>query len=1007
MFGPSLDLLRQFDSNLRQHFRALQDQRPDRPVFLLEHGLDAGRLSEMTQCVAIHARMEGLNPARWPNATLPLAITITETGYGYRGTGTEFWPRLGRDLGIPVTGGDRLSVRALFEGLSQRFGIPHPHDSDWARAFNIIAWPIRNALAPLEIHRPLAVALGKLAASGGQGLSDEDFHRRLTAIAEGLWSRRLSDWLGDKVLAVSLGRNLLSGENSHSWIEPLALARIGRDIRMDAECRQVLRTARRSIRSQPKDAGIAVPAASWLASVSVTGQSHRLEGLMLRGPILPQRAREVILGRKGRSRVLTIGSRARAAVFLDEFLQGEVASVANTEDLFSRDLLRLEDAPEGNDLADALFPGPPSLFRWAASGGMLVALGDGDIVHGHEQLLQVSAAGTGSTGRPTGALDIESPAGIVAWVAEATLCRIALSDAGARIAETHLAEISGTARLQREGNRIIIAPDTPLFLRALKPEVEVSLGKPVAQTITMAQGDVAVIPAPSAAMSLLLRSGQSSETWIIGPGADETGHLREFTCRSRPAVPGLSDLQSGELVLAFSAPVALGPTQVRVALSRNGEALAATDVTLPGLPARLSFSASELSALREASFEALAFEEARWRLTATVDGLGVFDFALPARQGRVEPVPGRVEWRREDGVLVGPGQSAGALSMLLEADLGSEHEGGDIRLYLPDGLGTLALREGILTGKVALFGRADTLPTLPVARALHKTRWGYGLVSLCEALIAWRSATAGTFLADARRWQIVEHLEQSILHSLCGEEWVSAEAETRRMSGGLPEQLATAALACDMAGGQHFPRLAAEDMPLLRQMLANRFAAILRDVDPEAWLLTEDDAGLLDEAVDQSYAEISADFEARGLPGLEETWAGNEAARWKSLIAGVVERRAQSPFRHLILPETRWEALRATSYDRQSDDDLVDLLARCHLDISRTSGIEWVGPGAMRSGLMLWLSPASLTDAEAWRDHMARLLSDRHTARAIRYVALRLREAERAAFDRQGRVDHG
>ena len=108
---------------------------------------------------------------------------------------------------------------------------------------------------------------------------------------------------------------------------------------------------------------------------------------------------------------------------------------------------------------------------------------------------------------------------------------------------------------------------------------------------------------------------------------------------------------------------------------------------------------------------------------------------------------------------------------------------------------------------------------------------------------------------------------------------------------------------------------------------------------------------------------------------------------------------AQSPFRNLILPESRWEPLQATTYARLSDDDLVSLLTRCHMDISRTAGIDWVGPQVLRSGLLLWLAPNQLLETEAWRDHLARLLSDRHTARAIRYVALRLGRTERAAAD--------
>jgi hypothetical protein len=216
--------------------------------------------------------------------------------------------------------------------------------------------------------------------------------------------------------------------------------------------------------------------------------------------------------------------------------------------------------------------------------------------------------------------------------------------------------------------------------------------------------------------------------------------------------------------------------------------------------------------------------------------------------------------------------------------------------------------------------------------------------------------------------------------------------------------MAEGAVADGLALGPEFPQIMPEDQPLLVGALTQRFALALASVKPSdrapGPALTEDEAALLDAAVDAAYADLSASLELRGEPALEESDAYSPADRWQRLSDRSWTLQAQSPFRHLILPESRWESLQATNYAQLSDDGLVSLLTRCHMDISRTAGVAWVGPQVLRSGLLLWLAPTQLLETEAWRDHLARLLSDRHTARAIRYVALRLGRAERAAADR-------
>ena len=536
----------------------------------------------------------------------------------------------------------------------------------------------------------------------------------------------------------------------------------------------------------------------------------------------------------------------------------------------------------------------------------------------------------------------------------------------------------------------------------------------------MALGDVAVLPASDSAVALHLQAGAQAETWEIAPSPETSAAPRAFTCEARPAQPTLADLRSGALVLSFASPVALGPVTVQIGLIRNGAVVAQRDIALPGLPARLTFAAPELEDLRFTAYQAPTFEEAWWTLTAKVPGLGEFAFPLPRRPDDLDRVPGQIAWRGEkpedgaddgtDGAPIGPGLNARALAPLLGQDVATHPEAGDdIRLYLPDVPGLPALRAGLIEGKVSLFGQSAQLAPLDVARAVVPIGGKHGLATLCEALVAWTSADASSFLVDARRKEIVGFLEDSLLLALCGEDWLKAEAEDRGRPDSLARQMAEGAVADGLAAGPEFPQIAPEDLPHLLDALTRRFAGALQSVKlsnrTPGPALTEDEAALFDAAVDATYADLSAMLEQRGERALEESDAYTPADTWQRLSDRSWIAQAQSPFRHMILPDTRWETLQATSYARLSDHDLVSLLTRCHMDISRTAGIDWAGPQVLRSGLMLWLAPALLLETEAWRDHLGRLLSDRHTARAIRYVALRLGRAERAAAVRM--MPHG
>ncbi len=1000
MNGHSFSNLRHFDKELVGHFKALRLQRGDKPIFLIEHGLDDDMLGEMRRHVGAHARLAGLGQGSWIGASLPLAVVITETGYSYRGTGTEFWPRFAADIGAGITQAERADIRATFETLNTRLMAASPNESDWARAFNIIAWPIRNALAPIEIHRPLAEALGRLAATGGHNLAGEDFQRRLVAIADGLWSRRLSDWLRDEDLAVGLCRNLLSGEDTATWIEPRAAARIARDIRADRDCRQALRQARRTIRAPGRVSTGELEAASWSVSVSLTDEGPKIERLLLQGPVTTQRLRETILSEIGHSATLRVNGSDSRNVLVEQFLRGEAIELRDITAAWRGDLLTFSGTIH-NDVLQPLIPRPPLLFRWNEMGGILQSLKRGEVIYRDELLLNLAYSESGQQEIPTESLEIMAHENLIAWIAPADKCDLPLREFVVRPRDDRLVEFKGAARLRIEGNRIQHPNDTLLFLRACVNGLRLRLKGSLDLPSTLSVGDIVLIPTSLGSTELEVLSEQRRETWQIEPVSEFRSTV--FSCQARPTRPTIDDLLSGELALIISSPIALDETPVEVQIQLNGECIATSSMKLRGLPARIDALAPEFVPIREAAFAERNREgENHLLLRLKIGRLQSFQFDLQERRSSWERRASSLEWIGENGVTAEPASAASASAPMHfeNATRAMKTEGDDIRLWLPGIPESNALVEGIITGKAQLFGQLKSPTIGRVSRTPRPFREDQGIIATCEALIAWQSATTQDMLAESRRNAVLRTLDDALTSSFCGHEWLVAE---RADLGAAGYNVLLAKASTAFCRGGFLPEISAADRKTFTDLLAVRLEEALPFERPPGWTLDDSTVIALDAAINQAYSDLSIIIETRGEEPLEDPDAGNELDDWIRASEEAHRQLESSPFRRLILPQARWHQLEATEYESLSDDDLVELLTKSHVDISRTQGREWISPSAIRSGLALWISPADLLNTQDWRQHMAHLLSDRHTSRAIRYVARRScdRQRQPAASSRE------
>jgi hypothetical protein len=113
----------------------------DYPVYALEHGLESDQVEAIAKAASLELRQSGLRKAHW----LVWAALAAEAGYRY--AGEEYWPALERARGEWRSNDFRDRLRTWFRAFHTTYGGPVPKGR-WAAHFNIIAWPINNAILP-------------------------------------------------------------------------------------------------------------------------------------------------------------------------------------------------------------------------------------------------------------------------------------------------------------------------------------------------------------------------------------------------------------------------------------------------------------------------------------------------------------------------------------------------------------------------------------------------------------------------------------------------------------------------------------------------------------------------------------------------------------------------------------------------------------------------------------------------------------------------------------------
>lgn len=271
-----------WQQRLTAHFRYLRQCRSaiavNRPLFALEHGLEARELADLSAAIRDDIAR------RRPSASHALPWIVYASELGYRYSGDEYWQTFERETSGWVRHGDRDWLRARFVSFHRDFGGAEP-TGRWAARFSIICWPITHAILPRDLQRQLAKVLYELRHSFTAEVLGTP--AALGArIATRTWgtSSRFRDLAGEPELLGQVASALLLHDEGEGDALLLAatLRRIAADLEGERVARQWLRDARAKAHERISLRGLARPGPQGpRGTPEVQRARHELEALAI------------------------------------------------------------------------------------------------------------------------------------------------------------------------------------------------------------------------------------------------------------------------------------------------------------------------------------------------------------------------------------------------------------------------------------------------------------------------------------------------------------------------------------------------------------------------------------------------------------------------------------------------------------------------------------------------------------------------------------------------------
>ncbi len=968
-------------ASLADRFSGLASIRGAFPVFAIEHDLDQEALSELRAALALEIEQDPqLRGARWAWRHLPLLVVAAETGYRYRGTGTDFWPMLSRELTVETGGEFRAAITRLFELGTKSFQLFRPGDSPWERHFPLIAWPIGNALVPLEIQPQITDALRRAVRAGISFEDTEGAIEYLKKLAAGHASRRFEHWIGNTNVALEVMRRLLIPD-SEGWMSAGILQRIDRDVREDARSFRAISEARRYTArriSRPKG----IPSSRFVVSLA----DGLPRDLAIRGPVLSAGLREdVVAGlRIHGDRIRATGS--EHSISLRSFLAGGEIELGPfgllpESPLYRGDTFLRPKQETAESLLEDLQPAETSFFLVESEGQTATAVVPVDVLPLGATVIHWIR--TDQTGSPEfRRLDTDS-------------------DADAEYLRRHgFTLLSKQPELQvlgipMPGATPSYSAQFPILVSARSHGLTPFLDgeKHPANWLELRGNKWAVFqpsPGEHTFSSPELDDGDTILFEVVEPPDIEPASIS-----IQPARATLRDLELGRLEIKISSPVALEQVPVCLRISSGDRQISIVEDTIERLPHVFAGGSPPLRRLKTQLLEHQA-PLSGLRLDVEVQGL------RPAH-ALISPGPQDLRYDPASGLWLDESNENRTFSTLVATPgsplpLADATGGGDLRLLLPDSPRHETLRSGIVVSDdrqlsfAQLAGEKVNVPSL--LREAASRDGCVGLTDVARATLAWQLAEADHLISNWRRFSVLDELEAAVIELLCGTDWRKTEAGIDLSILSQHGALFRCAESLGLVTGEDLPRIEINsDWMFFRDRLIDRFRAIVTTLPETVHHWDEDVGGDLDLAVIDAYEDLRLHLEKNDRDAFEEVDMARPAEDWLRALKQAQEMPLLPMFRRFILPDSRWIALTIAPYDEFTENDLVDLLDECHVDASRRPGQRWIGRAELRNLVQFWLSPEATIFEEDWPRLLSKTLSDVRSARAVRYTALRYKLA--------------
>lgn len=950
-------------------------------------------------CLPQH-RIDG---AWWSLHPLPLLVAVTEIGYVYRGTGTDFWPIFAERLG-DVSFADRAALSNLFRSTVDRFGLARPADTPWNQAFCHIAWPVLHAILPIELHRPFARALRDLRTH--LNISGDDAAliapiRNRARLAGGV---RLIAWLEDQRTGAAVVRQFLNPTGEHA-IASSALARIAADLARDETASEALRYARKrqkALEAQPqrriqRKLGIAETRFAPL----VLRSGDQMLSLALKIPQLEPTAREAARAALDamRWRALLWGKGRPVParnVFSDYPLPLSVETLPSSDTALFGNVASLPLSQYVKDFLGSLRvnTATPIMFSNFSTDGDAIQQSSGTISDGKRYIVLVSQGQP-----PASAESLGCVAGLRAY-------RI---DTGQFDVAAWLKQLGFSIR-QSAGLAWLGDPE----IEQHRPTRRFRKGSYIAFEVTAAGGicDVRLV-APDGTQSDLagidrMCAGFKADqlgTYLLRYGAEESvafDVIQEQADTDLVTVDidigtgMIGDLADRQVMLRFDGDATLQEAEIEFRLLCDGREVARVQETLPDTPCRLAGNHTIWDAL-------LAPETVERLLLSNTAELGVSIHGLLDTSFRFENLAAPFAWQRDSDGSLSAVDERGELAVFtvwpqrpLDVVPNTRRDGGqDIILHragrdAPLPIGGLCVGPKVWRTSDAQVARTPTRLLRQFDGARADMADGRSVV---DALISWSAASVDHPVTQFRRGQIVRQLERWLIQQVCGTEWADLEAAvaTRHETSFTSAFLSACA---DLQVGYADVDLSQPEQNLLDRILLRLIDArgLPVSLQTSRGPIDEDFAIALDDLFNDAYVALCEEIESMGekrpFDPDADVDVGEVSDNWGRALRVAASRTALIELIDLLRPLDAGDTLSLADFETMLPDDNVDLLH------------DWIGShmpshharnwtrDLVEAGYWLFAKPA-VAGRLAWRAATERMLADGFSARAIRYVALR------------------